>query len=176
MSYNCLIITSIELELLKPYDCMQTKILFSMINFRKGYLSCIAVIQILAEKKIMLMNERNIPVYNLSFYSRKRPTVCFSWETDVETYTQREDFFPYLLPGTRGFQRLHPLASSWETPLIGCVSLARLRFFVLCPNLTAWFSSRGLLPVTHLLYPTASIALPCLLITTWKLCQSTRGK
>ena len=44
-----------------------------------------------------------------------------------KTYTQREDFFPYLLPGARGCQCLHPLASSSETPLIGCISLAWLQ-------------------------------------------------
>ena len=44
-----------------------------------------------------------------------------------ETYSQREDFFPYLLPGARGCQRLHPLASSSEIPLISCISLAWLR-------------------------------------------------
>ena len=43
--------------------------------------------------------------------------------------------------------------------LIGCVSLARLRFSALCLNLTAWFSSRGLLPVTHLFYQSALITL-----------------
>ena len=59
-----------------------------------------------------------------------------------------------------------------ETPLIGCVSLARRRFSVLCPNLTAWFSSRGLLPVTHLLYPSALVVLSCLLITTWQLVKA----
>ena len=70
-----------------------------------------------------------------------------------ETYTQREDlFFLYLLPGAIGCQRLHLLASSSETPLIGCVSLARMRFSALCLNMTAWFSSRGLLPVKHLLF------------------------
>ena len=92
-----------------------------------------------------------------------------------ETYTQREDFFfPYLLPGARGWPCLHPLASSSETPLIGCVSHARLWFSALCLNLTAWFSSRGLLPVTHLLYSTVLIVLsyPCLLITAWQLVKA----
>ena len=40
------------------------------------------------------------------------------------------------------------------------------------PNLTAWFSSRGLLPVTHLLYPSVLIMLSCLLITTWQLVKA----
>ena len=58
------------------------------------------------------------------------------------TYTQREDFFfPYLLPGAKWCQRLHPLASSSETPLVGCVSPARLRFSAPCLNLTTWSSS-----------------------------------
>ena len=59
----------------------------------------------------------------LSFCSRKEPTVFISWEIDGETYSQRGDlFFPYLLPVARGCQRLHPLASSSETPVIGCMS------------------------------------------------------
>ena len=59
-------------------------------------------------------------------------------------------------------------------PPIGCVSLAWLRFSALSLNLTAWFSSRGLLPVTHLLYPSALIAL---LFSNQNVtvCQSTRG-
>ena len=38
-----------------------------------------------------------------------------------------------------------------------------------CLNLTAWFSSCGLLLVTHLLDLSAQIVLSCLLITTWQL-------
>ena len=79
-----------------------------------------------------------------------------------------------LLPGASGCQRLHSLASSSEMPLIGCMYLARLRFSVLCLNLTAWFSSRGLLPVTHLSYPTALIMLSssCLLIKMWQFAKA----
>ena len=95
---------------------------------------------------------------------------CVRW---VERYTQREDFFfPYFLPGARGCQRLHPLASSSGTPLIGCVSRARTRFSALCPNLTAWFSSRSLLPVTHMFDLSALIMLSCLLITMWQLVKA----
>ena len=95
------------------------------------------------------------------------------WEMGGETYTKREDFFfPYLLPGARGCQRLHPLASSSETPLLGCVSLARQQLSALCLNLTAWFSSRGLLPVTPQLYPSTLIVQSCLLITTWQLIKA----
>ena len=89
---------------------------------------------------------------SLTLYSRKGWCFCGVWEMGGETFTQREDFFfPYLLPGARGCQRLHPHASSSETPLIGCISLARLWFSALFLNLTAWFSSRDPLPVTHLL-------------------------
>ena len=124
------------------------------------------------------MNERThffIENISLTLYSRKGWCFCDMWEMGGETYTQREDFFfPYLLPGVRGRQRLHPLASSSETPLIGCVSLARLRFSTLCLNLTAWFSSRGFLPVTQLLYLTVLIVLSssCLLIKMWQLAKA----
>ena len=114
------------------------------------------------------MNERThfyIKI-NLSHFILERVDVSVVCEMSGETYTQREDFFPYLLPGARRCQRLHSLARSSETPLIGCMSLARQRFSALCQNLTAWFSSRGLLPVTHLLYPSALIVMssPCSLI------------
>ena len=61
----------------------------------------------------MMMNERNTLVYkNIShFIFEKGPQFVISWEIDEETYTQREDFFPYLFPGARGCQRLYPLAS-----------------------------------------------------------------
>ena len=99
------------------------------------------------------MNDRThffIKIY-LSHVILERVDVSMVCERWVETYTQRGDFFfPYLLPGARGCRRLRPLASSLETPLIGCVSLAQLRFSALSLNLTAWFSSRGLLLVTHL--------------------------
>ena len=71
---------------------------------------------------------------------------------------------------------LSPLASLSETPLIGCVSLARLRFSALCLVLTAWFPPRGLLLVTHL---SALIVMSCLLIKMWHLAKApgvTRNK
>ena len=115
-----------------------------------------------------------IKKYISHFILEKGPQFVVSWEIDGETYTQREDFFTYLLPGARGCQRLHPLQARQRrpNPLIGCVSLTRLRFSALCPNLTAWFSSRDLPPVTHLLNPTALIALSCFLITTWQLVKA----
>ena len=41
------------------------------------------------------------------------------------------------------------------------VPLSQLQFSALCPNLTVWFSSHSPLPITHLLYPNALIALSC---------------
>ena len=102
-------------------------------------------------------NERTkhffIKRYISHFIVWKAPQFVVLWEIDWETYTRREDFFPYLLPGPVGANACNPLQA--ETHLIGCVFLARLRFSALCLNLTAWFSSGGLLPVTHLLYPSA---------------------
>ena len=121
------------------------------------------------------MNERTLLYKNIyiSHFILERvdaSVVCERWVS--ETYTQTADFFPYLLPGARECQRLHPLASSSETPLVGCVSHARLRFSALCLNLTAWFSSRVLLPVTHLFNLSALIVLSCLLIITWQLVKA----
>ena len=83
-----------------------------------------------------------------------------------DIYSKRRLLLPIYSSGGHGCQRLPPASSSSETPLIGCVSLARLRFSALCLNLTAWFSSRGLLTVTHLFDLSARIVLSCLLITT----------
>ena len=69
-----------------------------------------------------------IKVY-LSHFILKRVDISVVCERWVERHTQREDFFfPYLLPGARGCQCLHPLASSSETiwstacPLFDCNS------------------------------------------------------
>ena len=66
----------------------------------------------------MNFNERmNTLLYkniSLTLYSQKGWCFCGVWEMDGETYTQREDFFSYLLPGARGCQCLYPLAS-WDT-------------------------------------------------------------
>ena len=65
--------------------------------------------------KFTNFNERtNTLLYkkiSLTLYSRKGSCFCCVWEMGGETYTKREEFFPYLLPGARGCQRLHPLAS-----------------------------------------------------------------
>ena len=87
---------------------------------------------------------------SLTLYSRKGWCFCGVWEMGGETYTQRGLLLPISSSRSQGVPTLAPLASSSEMPLIDCVSLAQLWFSALCPNLTTWFSSRGLLPVTHL--------------------------
>ena len=107
------------------------------------------------------MNERtHFFIKNIAhtLYSRKGWCFCGVWEMGGETYSLRER--------TSSSSR-----SQWVptlAPACKLVSLAWLRFSTLCLNLTSWFSSRGLLPVTHLLYPSALNVLPCLLIITWQ--------
>ena len=73
--------------------------------------------------------------------------VCERWaERHILRERTSSSHIFFRKPG--GANAFTPLQA--ETPLIGCVSLAWLRFFALCLNLTAWFSSRGFLPVTHL--------------------------
>ena len=82
---------------------------------------------------------------------------------------EREDFFfPYFFREP-GIANVCTLLQARQRQLWSatCPSLDS-RFSALCLNLTVWFSSRVFLPVTHLLYPTALIVLPCLLITTWQ--------
>ena len=84
-----------------------------------------------------------------------------------DIYSDRR-LLPISSSGIQGVKTLAPPGKLVRDDLIGCVSLARLRFSALSLNLTSWFSSRGLLPVTHLLYPCALAVLPCLLITMWQ--------
>ena len=119
------------------------------------------------------MNERThvfIKIY-LSLLILERVDVSVVSERWVERhiYSERGLFLSISSSRCQGCQRLRPLASLSETPLIGCVSLARLRFSALSPNLPAWFSSRDLLAVTYLFALSTLIVLFCLLITTWQL-------
>ena len=106
---------------------------------------------------------------SISFYSRKEHTFCCKFERWRNIYLKRRlPLAPYLLPGARGRQCLHPLESCIVrdnlTPLIGCVSMARL----LILNLTGWFSFH----VVPFRLHTCSIclprhtAIPCFIITT----------
>ena len=122
------------------------------------------------------MNEQTrffIKIY-LSHFILERVDVYVVCERWVERHILRErisssDIF---FQEPVGCQHLDPLASSPETPLLSCVSLARLWFSALSLNLAAWFSSCGLLPVTHLFDLNALIMLSCLLITTWQLVKA----
>ena len=114
---------------------------------------------------------------SLTLYSQKGWSFCGVWEMGGETYTQREDFFPYLLPGARGCQHLHPLASRDTSDRLRAPRSTAILCFSL--NLTTWFSLRDLLLVTHFFNLSALIVLSCLLITTWQLvkaCGVTRNK
>ena len=95
------------------------------------------------------MNETHlfIKIY-LSFYSQKGPPTFVVSLRDKwrDIYSERGLLIvPYLFPGASGCQHLHPTLQAIlsKRPLIGCVSLARLRFSALYLKLTAWFSSHG---------------------------------
>ena len=109
------------------------------------------------------MNERtNTRLYknmNLSHFILERVDVSVVRARGVERHILRERTSSHIYfqkPG--GANACTPWSSS-ETPLVCYASLARLWFSALSLNLTAWFSSRDLLPVTHLLYPSALITL-----------------
>ena len=115
--------------------------------------------------------------YISHFLLERGPLFVVSWEIDGETYTQRVDFFPYVLPGARGCQRLQPLASSSETtwsatcPWLGSI---------LC---TLSKSDRMILIMwSHTpIRPECPDALPssCLLMEMWQLAKAhgvTRNK
>ena len=92
----------------------------------------------------------------------KGSTVCLCLRDRGRDIYQRDDFFPYLLPGARGCQRLHSLARSSETTSDRlCVPSSTTILCTLSKN-----SSRGLLPVTYLFDLSALIVLSYLLITT----------
>ena len=89
---------------------------------------------------------------------------------------------PYLLPGARGCQHLHPLASRIIrdniTPMISCVSLARLSSdWTDCLKLTAWFSYHVVSFWLHTCSTDLSwcTAIPLFTIHNMTACQSTRG-
>ena len=89
-----------------------------------------------------------------------------------ETYTQREDFFFPSSSRSQGVPTLAPPCKLRHLclavcPLLDCYSLHSL-------NLIAGFSSCDLLPVTHLLYPSALIVVSssCLLIKMWEIAKA----
>ena len=123
-------------------------------------------------------DERNTLLYkniSLNLFSKRGPQFVVGlrnrWR---DIYSDRGLLF-ICSSWSQRVPRLALLCKLVRDDLISCVFLARLRFSELCLNLTAWFSSRDLLSVTHLLYSTALIVLSylCLLITTWQLSNQT---
>ena len=114
---------------------------------------------------------------SLVLFSKGAHSLLLVWDIDGETYTQREDFFlPHILflwpVGANPCTPLQAVSPERpETPLIGCVSLARLS--ILCTlNLISWLS-RGLRPLTHLLdLPTPPLLSPSSLIPKWQLVKA----
>ena len=106
------------------------------------------------------MNERNTCIYKYTTHfilERGTPFVVSLRDRWRDIYSERGHLLaPYLLPGSRGCQRLHLLVSrivrdpNASSRLRVPHSTLDSRFLVL-----SWFSSCGLLPVTHLLVPTA---------------------
>ena len=88
-----------------------------------------------------------IKIY-LSHFILKRVDVSVMCERWVERHILRERTSSHIFFQEPG--GANPLVSLSDTPLLGCVCSAWQRFSALCPNLTTWFSSRGLLPVTYL--------------------------
>ena len=93
---------------------------------------------------------------SLILFSKMSHSFLLLWEIDGATCTQREDFYsPYRLPGARERQCLHPTLQARQRRPDRLRVLRSTPILCLCRNLTARFSSCGLLPVTHLLYLSA---------------------
>ena len=126
------------------------------------------------------MNETLLYKYiSLILFSKRGTQFVVSLrERRRDIYSKRGPLLaPYLLPGARGCQCLHPLASRIVrddlTPLIGCMSLAQLS--ILCTLsksdcVVITWSPSGYTPVG----PECPDMLPhpCLLITTWQLVRA----
>ena len=130
------------------------------------------------------MNERNTVLYKNRFlilFSKRAHSLFLVWEINRETYTQREDFFLFHPSSGSQGATLAPLSSRivrndlslWSTAFPWVDS----RFFGLSLNLTAWFPSRGLLPVTPLLDQTTLTRCSPSLLNNHHVtaCQSTQG-
>ena len=136
--------------------------------------SCITIISwnIIKHNLRTSMNERIhyfIEYIFLTLYSRRVDVsvVCERW---VERHILREmTSSSHIISQEPGCAYactpMQAVSSDCLTPLIGCVSPTRHRFSALCLNLTAWFSSRGLLLVTN----------PFDLSADETACQSPRG-
>ena len=104
----------------------------------------------------------------------KGPTVCSLFGRKMKRDIRRERTSSHIFFREQvGVNACTPLQARQRRPDWLCVS-GSTRILCFCLNLTVWFSSRDLLPVTHLLYPTALIVLSylCLLITAWQLLKA----
>ena len=121
----------------------------------------------------------NTLLYEKIYLSHLFPKgLMFLWcvrDVSRDIYSEREDFFfPYLLPGARGCQRLHSLCKLVRDASAQLHVPRSSAILCLCLKLTTWVSSRDLLLVIHLLYPSALIApsSSCLLIKMWQLTKA----
>ena len=90
--------------------------------------------------------------------------------------SERGLLVPYLIPRAWGCQRLHPIASRVVREVRDASDRLRVPgstpiLCTLSKSDRVVITSRGLLPVTHLLDRTA-LSSPCLLITTWQLVKA----
>ena len=113
---------------------------------------------------------------NISFilFLKRAHSLLLIWEIDGGTYTPWGDFFlshiffwepgvPMLAHPCKPYRQRSKHLCSAACPLLDSQFSASL-------NLTAWFSSRGLLPLTHLLDLTALTR--CLQIKMWQLVKA----
>ena len=119
-------------------------------------------------------NETYLFIKNISLIllSKGAPLFVVIWEIDRETYTQRGDFFLshifFREPGdANACTPLQAVSSErFETPLICCVSLARLPILSSkSDHVVFTWSPSGYTTVG----PDCPDALSCLRITTWQL-------
>ena len=101
------------------------------------------------------MNERNTSLqkYISHFILERSPQFVVVWEIDGEKYIPRVDIFPEP-GGANVFISLQAVSSETsETPLMGCLSLARLSILLdwLSKSNRVVLISRGLFPVAYLL-------------------------
>ena len=112
---------------------------------------------------------------SLILFSKGAHCLLLVWEIDGETYTQKGDFLLshtfFQEPG--GANTCTLLRAVWSetlTPLLSCVSLARLP--ILCTQsksdrVVITWSPSGYTPVRPDCHD--ALSSPCLLITTWRL-------
>ena len=132
---------------------------------------CIAVIQIQAETKWMIMNEfqwtnetRFFIITYVSIYSQQGPLFVISKEIDGNTYTQRGDYFLSHIFFRKTAVAIVGTHLQTETPLIDCVFLARLRYSKSDHVVLITWSPSGYTPVV--------LSYRCLLIRAWQLVKA----